>query len=379
MNDGYDTTKFAMLMRDAARVDAYLVALRRAVRPGCRVLDIGTGFGLFAFAAAQAGASRVVGVDPAPSIELGREIARANGFGDELELLQCTSAELVPDAPFDVIVSDLRGATPYHGHHIPAIRDARERLLAPDGVLIAASDRLMVAPVESPEAWDRAVGCWNRNPLGLDMSAARTLTANRWTQHLGPPEEVVARPATAAHIDYYSVESPHLASSLHFEMERRATVHGFSMWTNVDFGFGTAVETGPGQARAAWGRPFFPLEVPLDLAAGGRLSLELSARLVGGDYIWSWRGEGGGQAFDHSTFLGFDVSPETLRPLSPDSIPRLSASGVRVASVLSLIDGNRTTEALAESLLETFPEAFESAEEARRWLSETLRRYADTT
>ena len=46
--------------RIARAITAYDAALRRAIRPGCRVLEIGTGSGLLAMMAARAGAAQVV-------------------------------------------------------------------------------------------------------------------------------------------------------------------------------------------------------------------------------------------------------------------------------------------------------------------------------
>ena len=55
---------------------------------------------------------------------------------------------------------------PFFGQHIPAIIDARDRFLAPGGVLIAQQDHLRAAIIEAPEQLrqaDRSHGartCW---------------------------------------------------------------------------------------------------------------------------------------------------------------------------------------------------------------------------
>ena len=47
-----------MMIADRLRMDAYLEAIRRAVRPGSVVVDIGSGVGIFALAACRAGERR---------------------------------------------------------------------------------------------------------------------------------------------------------------------------------------------------------------------------------------------------------------------------------------------------------------------------------
>jgi hypothetical protein len=60
----------------------------------------------------------------------------ANGYADRITFHQTLSSAITLPQPADVIVSDLRGVLPLMQHHIPAIVDARQRLLAPGGVLI---------------------------------------------------------------------------------------------------------------------------------------------------------------------------------------------------------------------------------------------------
>jgi hypothetical protein len=60
--------------------------------------------------------------------------------------------------------------------------DARTRLLAPDGVLIPAADRLWAAAVEAPVAYADTVSHQPQDTGGFDMSAARRAGANGWTK-----------------------------------------------------------------------------------------------------------------------------------------------------------------------------------------------------
>src|SRR4029077_6432731 len=74
---------------------------------GKRVIDVGTGTGILALAAARAGAESVVAADINPNAALNAdENARANGLGDRVKGL-CSNllAALAPRPLFDVILS----------------------------------------------------------------------------------------------------------------------------------------------------------------------------------------------------------------------------------------------------------------------------------
>ena len=74
---------------------------------GKHVVDIGTGSGILALAAARAGAARVTATDINPSAALSAvENAHANGLGDRVSAL-CTNllSALAPRPLFDVILS----------------------------------------------------------------------------------------------------------------------------------------------------------------------------------------------------------------------------------------------------------------------------------
>ncbi len=74
---------------------------------GKRVVDVGTGSGILALAAARAGAENVIAADINPNAALtAAENARANGFDDRVSALCCDLLSALPPRPlFDVILS----------------------------------------------------------------------------------------------------------------------------------------------------------------------------------------------------------------------------------------------------------------------------------
>jgi type II protein arginine methyltransferase len=87
------------IVRDDVRNAAYEAALRRAVTPGARVLEIGTGTGLLAMMAARAGAAAVISCEMTPVIaEKAAEIVARNGYADRVRVVAKHSDKLDAEA-----------------------------------------------------------------------------------------------------------------------------------------------------------------------------------------------------------------------------------------------------------------------------------------
>lgn len=77
------------------------------VRPGARVLDVGTGTGILSIAALALGAASALGVDIDPwSVTNGDENAARNGVGDRFEVRE-GSLDVVPEDAFDLVLANI--------------------------------------------------------------------------------------------------------------------------------------------------------------------------------------------------------------------------------------------------------------------------------
>src|SRR3990172_6538361 len=145
----YGIRDYGFMIADTVRMSAYTEALRAAVKLGDIVVDIGTGTGIFALLACQYGAARVYAIEPNENIQVAKKLAKDNGFLDRIEFLQDISTKVSFIEKADVIISDLRGLLPLFEKNIPALLDARKRILKPGGILIPKRDTLNVCIVEA--------------------------------------------------------------------------------------------------------------------------------------------------------------------------------------------------------------------------------------
>jgi protein arginine N-methyltransferase 1 len=138
------------MLEDRVRTSRFIQAIRQTVRPGDVVVDLGTGTGVLAVAAAQAGAKRVYAIEVRPIAEDAARFFQGSGLGDRITLIRGHSTEIsLPDRA-DVLVSEMIGNDPLGEQILETASDAVGRLLKPDARLIPYALRIHVLPMVVP-------------------------------------------------------------------------------------------------------------------------------------------------------------------------------------------------------------------------------------
>jgi protein arginine N-methyltransferase 1 len=307
----YSLHFYGQMLADTPRMDANTEALRRAVTPDSVVLDLGCGPGVFALLACKFGARRVYAVEPDSVIGVAREAAAANGFAERIEFFESLSTQIELPERAGIIISDLRGVLPWFEQHIPSIIDARERLLAPGGVLIPRRDVLWAAVVEAPEQYEDLAGPWAR--FDLDLSAATRMITNTWRKTYLRPEQLLVDPVCWTTIDYYEVESPDVRAEISWRAARNGTAHGVAVWFDSEIADGIAISNHPAAPKMIYGVGLFPFSQPVEIIEGERIALRLAADFVNNGYVWRWETHFSKTSFKQSTFYGVPLSQTQLR------------------------------------------------------------------
>ena len=281
-----DPVEHGRMLDDDRRTHDYLEALAQAVRPDDVVLDIGTGSGVLAVAAARAGARHVYAVEASDIAEVAERVFAANDVQDRVTLIPAWSRLVELPEPADLLVAEIIGNEPLEEEILETTLDARRRLLKPGARLIPHALTLLARPLELPEAEarQRAVGRdaadrWRRlygielQPV-VDAASRRpvnypteTEVAARWPP-AGPPVALVTLDLTA--IEDASVDAAAdltvepgctvnaVAVTFRAEPPRRRRPHARSLDAadlelgDVDLG---APRRGSGRPRAGAARP----------------------------------------------------------------------------------------------------------------------------
>lgn len=137
-----------VMLRDEARNLPFYEALKRTVTPDSRVLDIGSGSGIWAVTAARLGAKNVTAVEENTAmVPVIMAHARENRVADRIKIVNGNSQEINLKERYDIIVSETIGNEAFEEFIVPTMVDARERFLAPGGVLIPQRVALVGTPI----------------------------------------------------------------------------------------------------------------------------------------------------------------------------------------------------------------------------------------
>lgn len=284
----YNILGHGRLIADTIRTNAYAQALRRSIRPGCTVLDIGAGAGIFTLLACQYGAGRVFAVEADNTVWLAQELAAANGLADRITFFQGLSTAVTLPQRADVIVQDIRGLLPLYQHLVPTLIDARARHLAPGGVLIPAQDTIWLAPVEASALYRQHAGPWDEQPYGLTWQPALEMALSVPSKGRGQPEQLLAQPQPWAVLDYMTIADPDVAGDLRFTAQRDGVIHGLMAWFDSLLADDVHLSNAPWEPETVYGQTFLPWRQPVAVAAGDQVAVSVQAKLVGRDYLWTW-------------------------------------------------------------------------------------------
>ena len=361
----YSVADYLWMIADDVRVSAYAHALRSLVRPGDRVLEVGSGFGFFSVLAARAGAAHVDAVDTNPAVHLGPRIAAANGCAERITFHHRNATLLTLERPADLLVLDLRGPTPFARRSLEVVMDARNRLLRPGGDIVAARDTVVVAPARAPAVFLReVVAAHNRESVVLEP--AERIVYDTPMQCTILADDLLAEGRAAMQIDYRSVQGTDQSGEAEWVMDGQGPVEGLAVWFETDVGGGAGFSTIPGGPVTAYRQMFVPFRTGVPIAQGDRLRIHLAATQVHDNYVWRWRmwrtpvGSAVEElVVDQNSLAEIVVDPAALPPTAPESRPVAGARARALRDLLARMDGRQTLQQLASALRKDWPALFQ--------------------
>ena len=208
------------MLADRPRMAFYHAAIARHIRPGDRVIDLGTGTGILAAFAARRGAAQVYAVDHSEILRHAKTLAVANGI-QNVEFIALHSSKLELAEPVDVILHEQMGDCLFDEEMVANVCDLRDRLLKPGGRIVPSCFDLFCEPVKLsdarhvPHIWELNVHGFDYSSLGRqrpqepDYYHLRSCDPDFVDHFLGEPEPVLS-------VDLHTVKEAELARELNF-------------------------------------------------------------------------------------------------------------------------------------------------------------------
>ncbi|GAW22041.1 hypothetical protein ANO14919_115760 [Xylariales sp. No.14919] len=229
------------MLKDAVRTDAYrdFIYNNKHLFTGKTVLDIGCGTGILSMFCARAGASRVLAVDASDIIFKARENIYRAGLSNIITTLHGKMEEVtLPVDQVDIIVSEWMGYGLLFEAMLPSVLYARNKYLAPGGLMVPSHTNMWVAPVSDP-VWvsENGEDFW-ADVYGFDMGAMAKGIYDEVRVLQWPGDKVCGTSSAFKMLDLYTTTAADLsfvapyASRLTQDVD---AVDGFIIWFDTFF------------------------------------------------------------------------------------------------------------------------------------------------
>ncbi len=284
------------MLNDRSRTRAYLDAIAQTVNDGDVVVDIGTGTGVLAVAAARAGAQKVYAIEMNPRIaDVALGVFEANGVADRVELINGQSTEVELPERCDVLVSETIGNRILDEQMLQIFKDAKLRLLKPDARRIPSELAAVAIPTQVPDehvaravASPEAVAEWF-DWYGTDLAALQTLAPNDRRPFVSlPPRRMRDWDRLAEPVDVVRArtDDPSLSrvdAHLEFEIQRPGTLNGLSLAFEATLAPDITLTNSPAGAAddCHWLVPTWPIVPPRSVTAGDAVRLQIQSEAAG--------------------------------------------------------------------------------------------------
>jgi type I protein arginine methyltransferase len=279
------------MLNDRHRTKQYLEAIKTVVQPGDIVVEIGTGTGVLAMAAARAGASRVYAIEATSSMgQVARSNFEQNGLGDTITLIPGWSTQVELPERADLLISEIIGNDPFAEQVMSSTADALKRFLKPNPRLIPNQVQVWGVPVTVPEeAWSRRrvtsalLADW-QHWYDLDLSALATMDAPigrplfSVKPHQAQSWPQLASPVMLANATLISAPTPPPPTTVTTLVQTPGLLNGLLVYGEINLGDGLSLSTYPQACdqSCSWRNCIWAFPQPIPVNVGDRLRINYS-------------------------------------------------------------------------------------------------------
>eukprot|EP01138_Halocafeteria_seosinensis_P013241 gb/GECG01013523.1/.p1 GENE.gb/GECG01013523.1/~~gb/GECG01013523.1/.p1 ORF type:complete len:367 (+),score=37.24 gb/GECG01013523.1/:1-1101(+) len=230
------------------------------------VLDVGTGSGVLAVFAVQAGAKKVYAVEASAIADRARHLIEANNLSDKITVIRGTVEEIELPEKVDIVIAEAMGFLLVHEQMLQSYMKARDKFMKPNGLMFPTIGTIKVVPISDHTLWgeqEAKAAFWdNKNFFGLDLSCLRQAAADdHFSQPVVgtfDPSCIISEDISTYTIDF-NKDSPEsldrIEIPLKFKITKTGVLHALGAWFDVLFDGNDAkvkLDTGPYAPPTHW-------------------------------------------------------------------------------------------------------------------------------
>jgi len=242
--EGWDMDFHLLMLNDSIRMESFKKAIFEVVKQGDIVCDLGTGTGILAQWALEAGAKCVYGIDFNKNI---LETAKSNlvKFGERFIPLFGNFLNIQLPEKVDVIISETIGNFADNENCIFYLKDAKCRFLKSDGVMIPSNLKQVLVPVHSPELSQQIEN------LNIPLNYYETVI---------PKQDYIAHPIVVNQFNFELDNLVEYQKEFSFQSNINLPVTGFKGWFIAQLSPNIILDTEEVQADSSWNHFYFPMQ-----------------------------------------------------------------------------------------------------------------------
>ncbi|KAL4992542.1 S-adenosyl-L-methionine-dependent methyltransferase [Aspergillus falconensis] len=228
------------MLKDTIRTDSYrdFVYENKHIFKDKVVLDVGCGTGILSMFCAKAGARKVISVDNSNIIDRAKEIVYENGFGDVITCIRGKIEEVkLPVEQVDIIISEWMGYGLLFEAMFDSVIYARDRYLAPGGLMAPSHATLRIAPLADPDLVQSHIGFWH-DVYGFNMKSMLTGIYDEALVRTVPPSAIAAESQIFLTLPLHTITVDELSFLKEFEVTLKEDIDaldGWAIWFDIFF------------------------------------------------------------------------------------------------------------------------------------------------
>uniref|UniRef100_A0A7R9U1C9 type I protein arginine methyltransferase n=1 Tax=Pinguiococcus pyrenoidosus TaxID=172671 RepID=A0A7R9U1C9_9STRA len=237
------------MLQDATRTGTYQQAMLRnpADFQDKVVLDVGTGTGILAFFAVQAGARKVYAVEASDMAMCAQALVESNDFAKGvIEVVKGKMEEIELPEKVDIVISEPIGFLLVHERMLESYVVARDRFLKPNGLMMPTTGSIVCAPMTDEALFNEQSAksrFWQSERFyGIDM---RVLEPFSNVENFAQPivgyfflESLLTSERAVKSFDFSKCTKEELTDfdlEFRFLIDRTAVMHGLGCWFDITF------------------------------------------------------------------------------------------------------------------------------------------------